>query len=50
VEADVLHEAAYFAAMLLLTMAALKIVASWLLHNDSTSGLGNGINWFFTPA
>jgi len=46
----VLHEAAYFMAMMLLSLAALKIATSYLLHRDSTSGLGNGLAWFLSPA
>lgn len=35
-----------FAAFFLITVAALKILAAWMLHKNPGSAIGNGLAWF----
>jgi len=45
-----LQDAVHFTAMLLVTLAALKIAAAFFIHRNPDSAVGHGIDWFLTPA
>jgi hypothetical protein len=43
---DVWPEFLQFMAFFLITVGLLKIGATWLIHKNPASAIGNGLGWF----